>query len=80
MAETLITHKLSVMSRRAELRQSAVAVVAVAGRAQGLRRVLKAVRQACHRCRTSNSALGALTALWGSEHDRTLFSISHLRH
>ena len=55
-AETLATLKPTATCQRLAQMLSAVVVVVVVHRAQGLRRALKAVRQARCRCRTSNSA------------------------
>lgn len=58
MAVTLATLKQAAASLRVAQTSSAVAVVVVAGRAQGLHRVLKAVRPARLRCQISNSEIG----------------------
>ena len=64
MQETLVTAgtltilKQAATSRRVAQTTNAVAVVAVADRAQVLHRAPRAVRQARHRCQTSNNVVG----------------------
>ena len=57
-AGTLTILKQAATSRRVAPTSNAAAVVAVADRAQVLHRAPRAVRQARHRCQTSNNVVG----------------------